>query len=109
MDWPRDLARRCVHRATSQMTDYALTFCDVIGRGLGPASFALLPGEIAGLGGPAGAGKTRLLQVAAGASKPTTGEVRVWGVRVADPAARQLIGFAGDSPAFPRALTVQEV
>jgi ABC-2 type transport system ATP-binding protein len=91
------------------MTDYALTLSDVTGQGLSPASFALLPGEIAGLVGPAGAGKTRLLQVAAGAWKPTTGDVRVWGVRVTDPAARQLIGFASDSPAFPRALTVREM
>jgi len=69
----------------------------------------LLPGEIAGLVGPAGAGKTVLLRVAAGAVKPTTGEVRVWGMRVTDPAARQLIGYAADNPLFPRALTVQEV
>src|SRR5258705_421606 len=68
------------------MADYALTLSDITGRGLGPASLALLPGEIAGLVGPAGAGKTRLLQVAAGALKPRTGEGRVWGVRVTHPA-----------------------
>ena len=91
------------------MTDYALTLSDVAGRGLGPASLALLPGEIAGLVGPAGAGKTTLLRVAAGASRPRTGEVRVWGMRVTDPAARQLVGYASDNPAFPHALTVQDV
>ena len=91
------------------MTDYALTISDVAGRGLGPASLALLPGEIAGLVGPAGAGKTTLLRVAAGASRPRTGEVRVWGMRVTDPAARQVVGYASDNPAFPHALTVREV
>jgi ABC-type multidrug transport system ATPase subunit len=91
------------------MTDYALTLSDVTGRGLGPASLALLPGEIAGLVGPAGAGKTMLLRVTAGASRPRTGEVRVWGMRVTNPAARQLVGYASDNPAFPHALTVQEV
>src|SRR6266550_1746093 len=91
------------------MADYALTLSDITGRGLGPASLALLPGEIAGLVGPAGAGKTRLLRVAAGALKPRTGEARVWGVRVTHRAARRLIGYACDSPAFPRALTVEEV
>jgi ABC-type multidrug transport system ATPase subunit len=91
------------------MTDYALTLSDVTQRGLGPASLALLPGEITGLVGPAGAGKTRLLRVAVGALKPRTGEGRVWGMRVTDPAARQLIGYASESPAFPRALTIEEV
>jgi len=91
------------------MADYALTLSDITGHGLGPASLAVLPGEIAGLVGPAGAGKTRLLRVAAGSLKPRTGEARVWGVRVAHSAARRLIGYAGDSPAFPCALTVEEV
>src|SRR2546426_3101326 len=91
------------------MTDYALTLSHVTGRGLGTASLALLPGEIAGLVGPAGAGKTTLLRVAAGASKPRAGEVRVWGMRVANPAARHLVGYACDNPVFPPALAVQEV
>ena len=91
------------------MTAYALTLTDISGRRLGPVSLALLPGEIVGLVGPAGAGKTRLLRVAAGAVKPVTGEVHVWGTRVADPTARQLIGYAADGPTFPRALTVHDV
>jgi ABC-type multidrug transport system ATPase subunit len=91
------------------MTDYALTLTNISGRTLGPASLALLPGEIAGLVGPAGAGKTRLLRVAAGAVRPKSGEVRVWGMRVTAPGARHLLGYAGDNPTFPRALTVQEV
>src|SRR5213596_1598631 len=91
------------------MADYALTLSDITGRGLGPASLALLPGEIAGLVGPAGAGKTTLLRIAAGAIRPKTGDVRVWGMSVADPDVRRLVGYATDSPAFPAALTVEEV
>ncbi len=91
------------------MADFAFTLTDISSERLGTVSLALLPGEIAGLVGPAGAGKTMLLRVAAGAVKATTGEARVWGMRVTDPAARQLIGYAADNPVFPRALTVQEV
>ena len=91
------------------MADFALTLTDISGRGLGSVSLALLPGEIAGLVGPAGAGKTRLLRVTAGAVTPRTGVARVWGMRVADPAARQLIGYSADTPTFPRGLSVQEV
>src|SRR5256714_839114 len=91
------------------MADFALTLSDVRGRGIGPLSLALLPGEIAGVVGPACAGKTRLLRLAAGITLRTTGAVRVWGMSLADPAARQLIGYASDHAAFPAALTVQEV
>jgi Cu-processing system ATP-binding protein len=91
------------------MTDYALTLCDVVARGLRGVSLALLPGEIAGVVGPAGAGKTTLLQVAAGCLQPKAGEVRVCGTLVSDPAARRLVGYANDSPVFPWALTVREV
>jgi len=91
------------------MADFALTLSDVRGRGIGPLSLALLPGEIAGVVGPACSGKTRLLRLAAGITPRTTGDVRVWGMSLADRAARQLIGHASDHPAFPSALTVQEV
>ena len=91
------------------MADFALTLTDISDRRLGPLSLALLPGEIAGVVGPAGAGKSRLLRVTAGAVRPRTGDVRVWGMRVADPAERPLIGYSADPSTFPRGLTVQEV
>lgn len=91
------------------MTDYALTLSDVRGHGVAGISLALLPGEIAGLVGPAGAGKSTVLRIAAGCLKPETGEVRVWGARVAAPAIRQLIGYAGDNAVAPAAATVREV
>ncbi len=91
------------------MTDYALTLSDVRGHGVAGISLALLPGEIAGLVGPAGAGKSTVLRIAAGCLRPENGEVRVWGARVEAPAARQLIGYAGDNAVFPPAATVREV
>jgi len=91
------------------MTDFALTLSDIRARGLGPVSIALVPGEIAGLVGPAGAGKTRLLRVAAGVRRPNTGDLRVWGMSIAEPAARLLVGYASEGAAFPHALTVQEL
>lgn len=91
------------------MTDYALTLCDITGRGLLGVSLALLPGEIAGVVGPAGAGKSTLLRFAAGSLKPSNGETRICGVSAADPDARRLVGYCGDNPVFPRGLTAREV
>lgn len=91
------------------MTDYALTLYDVAVRGLRGVSLALLPGEIAGVVGPAGAGKTTLMQIAAGCVRPSRGEAWVWGARITDAAARKFIGYAPDHPAFPQALRVREV
>lgn len=91
------------------MTDYALTLYDVAVRGLRGVSLALLPGEIAGVVGPAGAGKSTLLQVAAGCLRPARGEAWVWGARITELRVRRFIGYAPDHPAFPRALRVGEL
>lgn len=91
------------------MSDYALTLSDVAVRGLRGVSLALLPGEIAGVVGPAAAGKTTLLQVAAGCVRPVRGDAWVWGQRITEASAHQLIGYVPDHPAFPRAVTVREV
>jgi len=90
------------------MTDYALTLSDVAVRGLRGVSLALLPGEIAGVVGPAGAGKTTLLQVAAGCLRPARGEAWVWGRRITDAVARRFIGYAPDHPVFPLSARVRE-
>jgi len=90
------------------MTDYALTLSDVAVRGLRGVSLALLPGEIAGVVGPAGAGKTTLLQVAAGCLRPARGAAWVWGRRITDAVARRFIGYAPDHPVFPRTARVRE-
>src|SRR2546428_1629153 len=83
------------------MTDYALTLTDVTGRGLGPASIALLPGEIAGLVGPAGAGKTRLLRVAAGAGGGGKGGGRGGGGRGTGAPAPPPLRDPGRHPPLP--------
>ena len=91
------------------MTDYALTLSDIHARALRGVSLALLPGEIAGVVGPAGAGKSTLLQVAAGCLKPHAGAATVYGTLVCDAAARRLVGYAADNQTFPPALTVREI
>jgi len=96
------------------VTTYALTLSDVSRafstvRALDGVSLALLPGEIAGLAGPAGAGKSTLLRIAAGLVAPDSGDARVGGIPLGTPAARRLAGYAPETPVFPPALTVREV
>jgi len=81
------------------MSDYALTLSDVSRPpGLASVSLALLPGEVIGVAGPARAGKTTLLKVAAGLLAPQRGTV--WACGGA--------GYAPEAPVFPPALTVRE-
>jgi ABC-type multidrug transport system ATPase subunit len=91
------------------MTEFALALSDVTGPGLGPLSLALVPGEIAGLVGSAGAGKTGVLRLAAGSVRPRSGGVRVCGIPVTYPAARRLVGYASDAAVYPPSLTVREI
>jgi NitT/TauT family transport system ATP-binding protein len=54
-------------------------------------SFAVKPGEFVSVIGPSGCGKTTLLSMIAGLIRPTQGEVRVFGEKVAGPSPR--IGY----------------
>ena len=78
-------------------------------RVLEDVSLDVLPGEIVGLAGPAGAGTTALLLIAAGLAVPDSGVVRLNGVPVDRTAARRLVGYAPAQPVFPPTLTVREV
>ena len=80
------------------------------GATLASASLTAHKGEILGLLGPAEAGRSTLLQIAAGLRTPSAGSVRVLGADpVADPAAvSQRVQFAGGEDAAAEALTVRE-
>ena len=68
------------------------------------------PGEIFGLVGPDGAGKTTTLRLLTGVMQPTTGSVRVLGVEITrDPeAVRQRIGYVPQTSSLYTDLTVLE-
>jgi ABC-2 type transport system ATP-binding protein len=71
---------------------------------------AVEPGEVFGLLGPNGGGKTTLFRIVATRLQPTEGTVRVFGDDVArDPArVRRRIGVVFQAPALDRRLTVRE-
>jgi ABC-2 type transport system ATP-binding protein len=73
-------------------------------------SLRLPAGGVIGLVGPNGAGKTTLLRLAAGALRPSTGEITVLGRPVTDrPASLAAVGFvAQDKPLYP-GFTVAEM
>jgi ABC-type multidrug transport system ATPase subunit len=73
------------------------------------ADLVALAGECVGLVGPNGAGKSTLLAVAAGLLAPDAGDVWVCGRRPHARAARRLVGYAPEQPAFYPELTVREV
>lgn len=79
-------------------------------RALDGLSFSVEPGEIFGLLGPNGGGKTTLFRILATLMAPTAGHTRVLGLdTVADPAAvRRKIGVVFQSPSLDRKLTVSE-
>ncbi len=72
-------------------------------------SLDLIAGEVAALVGGHGAGKTTLLRLLAGVLRPHAGRVTVAGYRGGTTAARRVLGFAPDGPAFPPALRVRDV
>jgi ABC-2 type transport system ATP-binding protein len=63
-------------------------------------SFAVEPGEIVGLVGANGAGKTTAMQVAVGFLLPSSGGGSLMGHRFGDAKARRLLGFVPDAPVF---------
>ena len=79
-------------------------------RAVADLSFDVAPGEIVGLIGSNGAGKTSTLRCIAGIHRPTAGTVLIGGHDIVrDPvAAKRRIAFVGDEPHLFEHLTVSE-
>lgn len=73
-----------------------------------PLSLRLAPGQVLGLLGPNGSGKSTTLKALAGLLKPTAGECLVCGHPAGSDAARELVGYLPESPAFAPHLTGRE-
>jgi len=74
-------------------------------------SFRVTPGEIFGLLGANGAGKTTVLRILSTVLRPTSGEVRVCGYDVATQSAyvRSRIGFVSNNTAIYDRMTAREM
>lgn len=72
-------------------------------------SLDVAPGEALGYLGPNGAGKTTTLKLLMQLLFPTAGGAEVLGRPAGDVAVRRRIGFLPESPAFPDALTAEEL
>lgn len=72
-------------------------------------SFAVEKGEVFGLLGLNGAGKTTMMKVMLGLLKPTAGEVKILGGTIEDPSVRQRIGYLSELPYFPKYLKAREI
>ncbi len=78
---------------------------------LAQVSFRIVPGERACLLGPNGAGKTTLIRLLTGALRPSSGQVRLFGLGVEDAdflQARRRVGIVPQSPGMYRDLTVDD-
>jgi ABC-2 type transport system ATP-binding protein len=72
-------------------------------------SLELGPGQAFGLLGPNGAGKSTVVKSILGLTRPTSGDVRLFGSTPGDASARAHVGFAPEDPDFPKFLRPDEV
>ena len=80
------------------------------GRGVEDISFTLAPGEILGLLGPNGSGKTTVMKAIAGLVRPQSGSIRICGVDalVSHEEAMSHAGCLIEAPALYEHLTVEQ-
>ncbi len=71
-------------------------------------SFTIQPGEVYGLIGPNGCGKSTTLKVLLGLLKPTAGTAEIFGQDSADIASRDAVGYLPENPYFYKHLTARE-
>jgi ABC-2 type transport system ATP-binding protein len=71
-------------------------------------TFDLSPGEVIGLLGPSGGGKTTLMRALVGVQRGITGTVTVLGLPAGSPPLRSRVGYVTQAPAVYGDLTVAE-
>ena len=72
-------------------------------------SLSVSSGETFGFIGPNGAGKSTLIKILIGVLQPSTGKASLHGRDVADPMARQGLGFVPENPSLQDFLTPHEI
>lgn len=88
---------------------YAERIRSASGQGLRGVSFRVEQGEVCGLAGHNGSGKSTVLRLALGLLRPNQGVVRVFGQPAGSAAARARIGYLPEAPCFYRFLTGREL
>jgi len=76
--------------------------------GIDELDLTIEAGSVTGFLGPNGAGKTTVIRMLVGLLRPTAGHAELFGIDVAEPRARQSLGFMPADPAFYRHLSAQE-
>jgi len=71
-------------------------------------TFSVRPGEVFGVVGPNGGGKSTLFKILSTALRPTSGRARVAGLDVSDGAVRRRLGVVFQAPSLDQKLTVAE-